>query len=219
MKNSPLKNGSTLPQTVIFFLVKLGFKDSSVAAKIIRGRKIIENMTGNPYFTTPIPTLNDFSKLVDNLEAAEAAMDGSKIKTEQRNNTLQLFEAGIKQLQSYVEVTANGNTEQILSSGFEVRNPATKPQILPAPTIMKVYSNGQIGQLVVKCKSIKGCKLYVFEICTDLNKGDWMEAGASTKAGITIEKLQSGTLYYIRAIAINAAGISPASDMGTCRPA
>lgn len=207
----------TAREIMILFLVKLGFANLSVSNKIIKARRIISMMTGNANFTTPSPALTTLTVNADALEDAEAAMDGSKLKTDQRNTALQTLTNSLKLEQLYVETVANGNTEIILSSGFEVRKPATKPAILPAPVNVLAKSNGFEGQLQLKWKAVKGKDLYVVELSTDLN-GKWQMFKQSSKASVIVEGLNPGQLYYIRVAAINTLGLSPWSDIASGRP-
>lgn len=208
----------TAREVMILFLVKLGFTDLSVAKKIVKARKIITNMTGNAYFATPAPALSVLTTQTDALEAAEAAMDGSRLKTEQRNAALQTLTASLKLEQLYVEATANGNTEIILSSGFDLRNPATKPVILPAPVDVLARNNAFEGQIQLKWKAVKGKDLYVVSMSTDLSSGDWTMVAESTRARVTVSDLAPGKLYYFRVAAINPKGMGGWSDITSARP-
>ena len=203
----------TAEQLLVLFLVKLGISNSPVAYKIVRARKILTLMKGNAYFPNPEPKLNVLDSAIAALEDAEAAMDGSKIKTEQRNMALNTFNAVMKQLQAYVEVTANGNVEIILSSGFEVRNHATKPVLLVAPVNVTAKVGALTGEIDMKWKSNRKAKLNVIEHSTDPVNGKWELAAQATKATITLTGYTPGEKQYFRVAHINAAGIGPYSDV------
>ena len=59
-------------------------------------------------------------------------------------------------------------------------------------------------------------KFYELECATAVT-GPWVHADTVTKAKATIKNLASGTLYYIRARACNAAGKGPWSEIVTRR--
>ncbi len=202
---------------LIFFLVKLGLSNKPVAQKIIKARTIIANMTGNAYFPTTNPPIANLTTVTDALETAEAALDGSKIKTEQRDMALAAFEAVIKQLQSDVENIADGNVEKILSSGFDVRNPRTAPVILPAPVALTAVSTGISGQVKIRWQAVKGAKSYPVQVSAD-GGANWTMAAASTKATVIVEELTPGQLFFFRVACFNAAGLSGWSDPIQCRP-
>ncbi len=200
----------------ILFLVKGGMDKLPLAAKLVKARKIVTMMTGNAYYATPIPSLATITSKTDALEAAEAAMDGSKIKTQLRDIALNLFQAAMNQLQAYVETTANSDVEKILSSGFEVRNAPTKAVKLPAPTEITVVALP--NAISLKWKSNKKSKLNVVQMsATGLDK-DWELKGESTKSTIIINGLAPGTTCYFRIAHINSAGIGEWSEVVVCIP-
>lgn len=211
------QNLTTAKNLFIMFLVKKGMSNNSVAEKIVKGERIITHMTGNSWFPTPIPTLVNYRGLIDALAAAEAAMDGSKLKTEIRNQALADFTAGTNQLQSYVETIADGNTEVALSSGFEVRNPATKPLLLNAPENVTGRGGKLTGDIFLKWKTNRKAKVNVIECTKDPLNGTWEIVGQTTKSSITISGNNPGQQFYFRVAHINAAGVSPWSDVVEAR--
>lgn len=211
-----MKNLIQTPANVlVFFLVKLGLYRQTVAEKIITARRIIERMTGNANFTDPVPTLPEFEAVTDELEAAEAAMDGSALKTEQRDIAEAAFDAAIKQLQSYVNTAANGSVEVALSSGMDVRDLPTKATVLQATEAIKAAPTGISGQIKVKWKPIKGARIYMIFQTMDINTENWQLIGESTKASLLVENLTPGKVYYYRVVGINAAGVGAESQPAT----
>src|SRR4051812_24225383 len=69
----------------IMLLAKLGFAQMTPTVKVSTARHIVDAMTGNPNFTTPNPSLASVTAAADALEAAQAALDGTLIKTYDRN--------------------------------------------------------------------------------------------------------------------------------------
>ena len=212
-----MKTEQTTAPVFILFLVKLGLKDQSVANQIVKGRRVLSMMKDNDRFPHPSPSLAEFTALSDQLEEAEAAMDRSRLKTEKRNAALKLFTGAFKNLQAYVEAVANGNQSIVLSSGFELRNHNTRSLILPAPVGVKAYRNGFSGQVGLKWSPVKGKKVYSIEMADSLVSGNWVPAGYSTKAKVTVTGLTPGQLYYFRVRVINPAGLSDWSEVASGR--
>src|SRR6266496_2905656 len=73
---------------LVFFLVKLGFKDLPVDKRLTKARHIVKKMTGNANFPSPFPSLAAVADIINALAAAQVALDGSKIKTTKRNIAL-----------------------------------------------------------------------------------------------------------------------------------
>jgi hypothetical protein len=89
-------------------------------------RNIIEMMTGNADYPTPSPTLATMTTAVDDLEAKnQASMNGGRVEIALRNASQAMTLNLARQLGNYVESTANGALEVLLSSGFEaIRAPS-----------------------------------------------------------------------------------------------
>ena len=47
------KNSKTAKQLLILFLVKAGLTKLNPSSKVVRGRRVISMMTGNPNYVTP----------------------------------------------------------------------------------------------------------------------------------------------------------------------
>src|SRR5205823_3404061 len=105
--------------------VKIGTDGMPVPDKIQFARQIVIDMTGNPNFTTPAPTLASIGTAATTLEtaynAAQTARQVSKAKTaalDTPNGSLDLL---LAQLANYVENTSGGDPAKIDSSGFRTR--------------------------------------------------------------------------------------------------
>lgn len=198
---------------LIFFLIKLGLSKKTPTAKASLARHIIGLMTGNANFATPSPTLASIGLAADVLDAAEAAMDGSAIKTDERNIAQAALVNKLNQLQGYVESIAGNNTSIILSAGMEVRSPRTVTGLL-GPVTDLTYKLGLFpGSVDINWKGIKNSKLFIVEArLQNLPLMEWDFVGETTKSKITISGLQSNTTYEFRIACISSAGPGPYCD-------
>jgi hypothetical protein len=197
----------------ILFLAKLGFTKLNPEKKVIKARDIVSAMSGNPNFPTPNPALADVSDAADALYDAEQALDGTVIKTAERNAAEAVLDGLMSTLQSYVDTTAGKDTLKILSAGFEVRKSRTKATKLEAPVDLTILANKVEGQIKLKFKPVKKKSLYLVEVAQDFpGPLNWQFGGESTKATVSLEGLNSGQKYHIRVAAVNAAGIGDWSD-------
>ena len=78
--------------------VALYLHNKSVALLILFTRYIITMMTGNPHFVTPDPALADVSQAATDVRKAQEAMDGSKIKTVERDKKVAILDATMQQV-------------------------------------------------------------------------------------------------------------------------
>ena len=109
-------------------------------------RNVIVMMTGNPSFPQPTPTLPVFTALVDDLETkAQAALNGGRVELIARDIALANTLGSARQLGTFVELSAAGDLEVLLSSGFDaVRAPS--PSVVPGtPTNARFGYTGVSG--------------------------------------------------------------------------
>ncbi len=104
--------------------VKLGLQEKSVPEKTQFGTTVHTNMTGNPNFPTPVPTLAGLLAATNDLAAALADAV-SKRQASQQATTVQnqkeaAFDLVMTQLGNYVETTSGGDGAKFQSAGMEV---------------------------------------------------------------------------------------------------
>jgi hypothetical protein len=114
----------------------IGFLNSTSDALLVTGTEtIVNSMTSNPDYATPVPALatvttalNAFTVAVSN--AAGGGKEFTAIKNAKRAELTSL----LRQLASYVGVTCGGDMAKLLSSGFPTQKPTQTPVgALPAP--------------------------------------------------------------------------------------
>ena len=120
------------------------------------------------------------------------------------------------QMQAYVQNVANGDVEKILSSGFEVRNPNTKPVKLAAPDKLTIVALS--SAVTLKWKANPKSKMNVIKMSPTGLPASWDLAGEATKSSITISELTPGTTYFFKIAHVNAAGIGEWSEVISCIP-
>ena len=228
MKKNEIKlNGKKLTRKqkkaiFILFLAKLGYQAMTPTEKVSKARQIVIAMTGNPNFTTPMPTLASITSAADDLDAAQIALDGTKIKTAERNTAEDLLDTLMSGLQGYVGSICLNDVEKTLSSGFDIRKANTKAEILPAPIGLTAVSTQIEGQVKLKWICAPGSKLLYMVQCTPdvspMPTPTWDLVAQSSKAVVIIENLTPGTKYMFRVAVINSAGISGWSEIAVCRP-
>jgi hypothetical protein len=203
----------------ILFLAKLGFQKLAPTDKVTKARQIVDAMTGNPNYPTPTPTLAAVGTAADTLYDAQQALDGTAIKTAERNVAEAALDSLMSTLLAYVNTIAGKDVVKILSAGFEVRDPNTKATKLDPPVELTSSATKVEGEIKVTFKAIKKKTFYVVQVAEDV-AGDlnWMYAAESTKATIILEDLVPGQKYRIRVAVANTAGLSGWSEEISGRP-
>ena len=194
--------------------IKIGFSLLDVPKQVERSRLIQGAMTGNASYATPVPSLATVKTATDNLETAyneSRGRDKNKVQIMKLRRAEML--ALITQLAAYVQSTSGGDTEIILSSGFDVivRGAPQPPvgQILN----LRVSKGNVSGTVKLLWDRMPGARVYVIEVSTDpFGPETFVPRGVSTKSRFELDKLTPGTKYWVRVAAIGLDGLGDWSD-------
>jgi hypothetical protein len=161
---------------------------------------IVDQMTGNTAFATPIPPLKDVKDTNNEYISALGKVEyGSKADTVIKNNLRAALIVLLKQLADYVQTTSNGDEAIILSSGFDVnKKPATVGE-LDKPTGFSVKPGSNKGSMMLICNTVYNANFYEFEYMElpATSTSVWVQK-TSTKSKLQIDGLISGKLYNYR---------------------
>ncbi len=199
--------------------VKAGIKDISVPDLIMHTSIILNKMNGNPNFASPEPPLPEIQNTLTALKAATIeAMNRDKIKVAARRGIEQILKTQLVALAGYVQSVSVGNTDIILSSGFELVERSPKNGLLPAAQNLRAdISNSFQGGISLKWKRGRGCTSgYIIQTTTDSLTNDplWRPMGFSTrcKFRIVFAASERGKYHSFRVIPVNAAGLGAPSQ-------
>jgi hypothetical protein len=218
---------------IIMSRVKIGISDLSPAELVLKGKHLVESMTGNANFTTPNPDLAVVDTALDDLSAATiAAFNRDKEKIAIRNQQAEEVKALIRQLSSYVQNVSAGDELIILSSGFEVRK-SPEPVGIPVQVEnLSAEGTKAAGELKLDWKAVKGASSYVIEIMdlgfgtsdsssespeTDADDDTWEDPITVTASRKLLTGLNSGHIYRVRVAAVGSAGQGAWSDIAEDR--
>lgn len=197
------------------------------------------DLATNPDFPVTDPLVADVeAKRVLFRNAIIAAIEGTKAKTQTKNQLRRELSLMLTNLADDVAKKSNGDLAKYLSSGFSAKKVATPTGQPAAPLnfLLKFTKNDNEGELLATWKKVESAKIYQVMIGTSptppaspgsgTNPGtptsgpmpvpgnDWRLAGETTAARLVIQNLVSGTKYYARVRAIGTKGVSsPWSDI------
>src|SRR5580700_5061891 len=109
-----------------------------VPALISLARAIVQSMTGNAAFATPLPALADVTTATNSLATSEAAaLARTQGAVATRNDQRAALVTMLQELKGYVQKQADANRDTaaaiILSAGMQVRKPPVrKPRVFAA---------------------------------------------------------------------------------------
>lgn len=214
--------------------VKLDFIKLAVPAKIQYGRDRVIDLTGNANFTTPEPSLAEITDACNDLETKyNAAQGGGPAQTTAQNQSEKVLDERMRKLANYVTRIADGDVVIITSAGFTPTQTEASPIGAPDKVENLTAKHGeQAGTIHTNCNVAKNTKGYVTIITNSSTlplvttpDGVLLQSAAAIAAGIfllvnsstsrktTFNNLVSGTRYFIRKYAFNAAGKGADSDV------
>lgn len=170
----------------------------SDARLAIRSNDVVNSLTGNSFFPTPVPPLADVAaRRTAFMEALEKTTTGDRQLIALKNQARELLVADLYQLGMYVQAQANGDLAKLLSSSFEV---SSQGDSTLGALINFALSDGNLpGELVLSCDAAANATGYLFEITENPNaeNANWITL-ASTRRKITARNLKSNVRYYAR---------------------
>ncbi|MFT3844078.1 MAG: fibronectin type III domain-containing protein [Lacibacter sp.] len=174
---------------------------------------ILSNMSGNPYFPTPVPALTDVTTAATDYSSALIdAKSGSRTAIANKNNMREALTVLLRSLANYVNFVADGDATKLLSSGFDVSK-ETVPSVITKPENLQVMNGANSGELEVMVNRVKGATAYLHEYTTDdtAQTVNWVSV-ASTSRRVVFSNLLPGSKYYCRVGAVGPKGQLVYSD-------
>jgi hypothetical protein len=165
---------------------------------------VADSLDGNGNFTSPaiIPAILR-TKAGAFAIAIAACEDGTKQDTEHKNNLRDDLISTLDQEADYVELTAKGDREMLLSSGFDVTTATgTSPAPVGTTAILSV-TNVSSGKLGIELEVADNAWAYDLEVSSA--PGIWVHNNTFTDPhNVMLVGLTAGTMYAIRARAIGS---------------
>ncbi|WP_257670982.1 fibronectin type III domain-containing protein, partial [Parapedobacter tibetensis] len=181
--------------------------------------KTLTDMAGNGNFPDPVPTLEDYGNHVNDYRTKHeaAAETGGKFATTAKDIARLALLQKMKQLASYVNFTADGDANRLVSSGFMLVPPPKSNTVPEVPLWVRLRRGPQQGQLVMDCAKVRHAWQYGYQLGirpTDGGPVGWEDAIHSTTRSRTnvIAGLESVKAYWVRVRAMNGYGTGDWSE-------
>ena len=204
--------------------VKLGWSTLTIPEKIIKANSVKVTMEANAdVYVTPDPPLAEIDTAVSELAAAQAeAIKGGVDRTVARNARLDELTDLMNRLVTYVQLTSNGNAEDIAKAGMEVYK-SPEPWPVPEQVVgLQATPGGNSGTINLRWDAARYRKSYVVEMFVEGNTappddpinddqqddaGSWEPIVLQGKRTFTVTGLEQGKLYRFRVAAVNNTGM------------
>ena len=194
------------------FKVVKNFDRVSDATLLTITEGIIRALTGNSYYSSPLPTLIELTNQKIKFENALAATtNGGKTFTAIKKKERAELQKCLYLLAGYVENTAFGNEVQLLSSGFEVYNTKRSKRPVPAmPYGLKLTDGNHSGSIKAKVKPVQYADGYEWRYSQDEFGSDmqWQLTGIFSAGTVVIENLTTVKYVWVQARSFNTQGRS-----------
>lgn len=206
-----------------YYIIKLGLDRITPAGLLFKTRNLVNKLTGNAAFPSPVPPLGDVTAAADVLQTAINDHEANPGPNEvlQRNLATDVVKGLYTDLGSYVQAASNGDIELIKSAGLGVRKSASPRGELPAPKNMEAVATAYPGRIDIRYGGVRGRSMYETQICDgDPNvEENWKVLFLTTKVRHSITGLKSDTVYHFRVRALGVLGASPMSEPAVAKAA
>jgi hypothetical protein len=169
----------------------------SVPKLIITAVVIVERMTANPAFVSPVPSLAEVAAAITGLQAAQVDATTRAMGAAAKRNAAKVVLVGLLQrLEEYVQSVADGNPAYapsiIMSAGLDVRkSPVVAPRVFGA-------KKGRLpGDVIVFTKSLGARTAYVWQYSVD-GGVTWVTLPITVEASTRISGLTPLTTVLLR---------------------
>jgi hypothetical protein len=213
----PVPSTPTAATTATNAKVAIAFLGAFPDAKLIVATgHIVDAMTGNTNYPTPVPALATVVTARGSYVTAVNALNRSKASLVQRNDTRAALTTLLRSLALYVQQTSAGNLGILLTSGFPVQKPKRQPaQVLAAPQKLVLRRAKVSGQILARCKAMDQATGYQWRFAPATTPTAWIQPDPVTTASYTLANLTPGTSYLVQVRALGSRGPSDWSDSAT----
>lgn len=195
--------------------VKLGLEGLPATGLVAKAQALHDAVVDNAtIFPNPIPTPPEFQALIDELAAANAAVDANRGRKEylERDNADAALRLGVKQWAGYVQMVSGGDATTIRLSTFEVVKRGSPVGELPPPTNLATRLTRTTGRAALVWDREEGTDTHHVYMSTSNDPFNWELIGVTSKSRYNVDNLEPGKFYWFAVTAIGAAGESSMSE-------
>ncbi len=172
-------------------------------------------MTGNADYPNPIPTMADVgTQVTDFLNKLSVAQSRDRNAIAAKNQARLLLTDTLKTLGNYVTLTANGDRQMLISSGFDLNKLGEPVPPLKKPKNMQVTDGPNPGECTVSVDGMKEARSFLYQYTPDpiTETSVWITESGTSKS-YTFTKIQRNKMYWFRIGAVGTNGQLIYSDV------
>ena len=178
-------------------------------------RLVINNMTGNAAYTTPVPPLATMTSQTDDLETKfQDAINLGKTQKSLMYIALATLRDSARSLTGYVQSASSGDETLILSAGFDVKRTRVPAGILPPPANLRSVFGNLAGEIILRWAGVPKKLFYRVQINdTPGDNTKWKDFAYTAKNRLVATGLISDKVYEFRIASVSADGLGEWSDI------
>lgn len=183
--------------------VIINYSKLTDANLLSKAEHILQSMTGNPDFPSPVPTLADVQTAVTKYSADLVLAQGlGKVNIANKNQSRMELEKLLAQLGMFVMFVANGDEAMLVGSGFTLAK-TPEPGYITNPGNVSLTNGNTSGVLVSAVKGQRAVKSYLHQITGDPpTEATVWTSNATSRSRFVFTNLQPGKQYWIRVAAV-----------------
>jgi len=210
---------------LVKYVIKIELAKKSHSELKTFADNVVLEMTGNPDYATPNPTLIQLGTLITAF--GDALTDwgtfpgnrGTTVESQAVVDTRNDLEVGLTSLANYCMTTTPYQKAAFLSAGWEVKKLKSPIGPLPAPANLRVATGDSTpnGGLKLRWERLNGAGTYNV-LRSDDNGATFHVVANVTKASFIDTGLDSAKVYRYAVQAVGAAGVGVNSDICFAQP-
>lgn len=185
--------------------VKAGLRGLSAADKLMKGRVVLKQMSSNPDFPDPVPTLAELQVACQELDIAiREAEDRGRRAIARKDRAVVVMENYLTRLAGYANSMALGNAQKLLNSGFDLVKRPEPISALSRPQGLRNIRSAYPGVIDLVWNRVQGTLMYEVELrkTNELGEHEWHRVASTSKPRYVMSGFEpySSQVFRVRAL-------------------
>lgn len=194
--------------------IKLALASLSNLRVLALLRRVIQMLTGNANFPTPLVPLADMELLANKLDDAIAeAKEGSRVSKYQRNTFVAQAKVMLASQADYVRAVSKGDADMLVTSGFDMAKQPEHYGVPSAPVKLTSRATNVSQEVEVrwpKSTGVLGHRVFMTDK-DPVTDPVWQYVDFTSRTSFVFTGLESYKPYWFSVTSIGAAGESDLS--------
>jgi hypothetical protein len=169
-----------------------------------QAKVILDSLSDNFLYPNPSPSLTELADACDEYATLlKDARAGTRSAIAAKNSKKAEITKLLIRLVGYVNLTANGNRDMLLTTGFEITKQKEPAPSLAKPVNLKIVNGENAGEVIMGVDKVPGALTYMHQYTPDPMTGeDNWESKITSTCRTTITGLEPTKKYWFRVAAV-----------------